>query len=67
MRGGSFSKPDAFQHGPKKMEPEQFKNDVLKEDLSASIRYGYLYLRGNVNVSYSQANKTIKVTGGYGM
>jgi hypothetical protein len=51
----------------KRMEPEKFQGEILEEELEASIRYGALYLRGNVNVSYSQDENTIKVTGGYGM
>lgn len=51
----------------KRMEASQFQDLVLEESLSANIRYGALYLCGNINVSYSPADNTIKVTGGYGM
>ena len=49
----------------KKFKSEDFE-DLVGSRLTKSIRYGYLTIRGNVNVSYTQAGE-IKVTGGYGL
>ena len=52
----------------KRMEVEEFESNILGgQSLSTSIRYGYLYLRGNVNVSFSMDDSIVKITGGYGM
>lgn len=49
----------------KKFTADEFQ-DFLGTDLTSSIRYGYLYLRGNANVTYTKDGE-IKVTGGYGL
>ena len=43
--------------------------ELLGTDLCTSIRYGYLYLKGeNVNITYKKADGgELKITGGYGM
>lgn len=51
----------------KRMEAEKFQDNILGERLYASIRYDSLRLRGNVNVSFSPDESTIKIAGGYGL
>ncbi|CAB9501984.1 expressed unknown protein [Seminavis robusta] len=51
----------------KRMESGAFENKILGQSLEASIRYGYLYLKGNVNISFSKDECTVKITGGYGI
>lgn len=41
-------------------------SDIIGSTITASIRYGSLYVRGPVNVSYTKSGE-IKITGGYGM
>ena len=51
----------------KRMEAENFQDEILGETLSASIRYGYLYLKGTVGIAFKKEDNIIKITGGYGM
>lgn len=50
-----------------KMEADDFEPKILGQYVSASIRYGYLSLKGTVNVTFSPKNSEIKITGGYGI
>lgn len=50
-----------------KMDVDKFEEEIVNGTVSASIRYGYLCLRGNVNITFKKADNEIKITGGYGM
>ncbi|KAF1968403.1 hypothetical protein BU23DRAFT_558636 [Bimuria novae-zelandiae CBS 107.79] len=46
----------------------QFQDSILGEDLSKSVRYSYLYLRGTqVTVQWSPEVRTFTVAGKYGI
>jgi len=50
-----------------KVSIEKFQDDILKNNISVSIRYGYLRLNRDVNVTYNKTSCEIKITGGYGL
>jgi hypothetical protein len=50
----------------KKMDAEAFQ-EFIGAHLQKSIRYGYLFLRGNANVTYRKDDGEIRINGGYGM
>ena len=50
-----------------KFQLEKFE-DLLGQGISASIRYGHLYLRNDtVNIKLKKTAGEIKITGAYGM
>jgi hypothetical protein len=52
----------------KRTTAEEFEDNMLGGDrISASIRYGCLYARGNISVTFIASDGIIKVSGGYGL
>lgn len=50
-----------------RMDCEKFQSEILGYQLVASIRYGYLMAKGNVNITFSKDDGIVKINGGYGM
>lgn len=49
-----------------KVDVEKFQDEIQKNDICVSIRYGSLTLNRDVNVTYNKATCEIKINGGYG-
>ena len=50
-----------------KVDCERFQDDMVTNRVVGKIRYGYLCLKGNVNVTYNKTTCEIKITGGFGL
>jgi len=51
----------------KRMEVEEFQENILGSELETSIRYGSLVAKGKLTVSFDSSDDIMKITGGYGM
>ena len=51
----------------KRYEAGVFQDDILMRDVSASVRYGHLYLKDNVGVRFDDEEGVLKINGKYGV